>query len=44
MESPRPNPQPPLPVPVTYEQLARIILPLILEQLEREREVRFDGR
>ena len=40
---PQPGPQPP-PVPIDYEQLARIILPLILERLEREREVPPDGR
>ncbi|HLN63074.1 MAG TPA: hypothetical protein VK464_16170 [Symbiobacteriaceae bacterium] len=47
-------PQPPLnpqPLPtkattatVSYEQLARLILPLIIERLEREKEVRLDGR
>ena len=47
-------PQPPAPTkplpqkntataPVNYEQLARLILPLIIERLERDLEVRLDG-
>lgn len=39
-----PQPLPPKTATVSYEQLARLILPLIIERLEREKEVRLDGR